>query len=289
MLVIERPGCYRTLLLILAAAFIAAATTAASIDFATAYHVINAKGANYKDGLPLIRPITNLGEKAIPITPAPMLSSQYQVTVALLGFDVNVVAKLIGAPECFSGSGRVGSLYGERSAFTYTSCSGCCSVHNNYAKFRVTGSGVAWTDAASREVVVRSGESIDLTATSSAYFNSIVDVYLGFHVVTPNQIFNLPTRAKWQILTRNCKYVEQAYQETCGGPCVQLDGCGNSNIALQQALGTSLACASGYESDPQSLVCSGPFEAQQDCDGTGIIKSHLFYNCSINCFTTTCT
>ncbi|ETI31714.1 hypothetical protein F441_21241 [Phytophthora nicotianae CJ01A1] len=256
---------------------------------ATAYHVINAKGANYKDGLPLIRPITNLGEKAIPITPAPMLSSQYQVTVALLGFDVNVVAKLIGAPECFSGSGRVGSLYGERSAFTYTSCSGCCSVHNNYAKFRVTGSGVAWTDAASREVVVRSGESIDLTATSSAYFNSIVDVYLGFHVVTPNQIFNLPTRAKWQILTRNCKYVEQAYQETCGGPCVQLDGCGNSNIALQQALGTSLACASGYESDPQSLVCSGPFEAQQDCDGTGIIKSHLFYNCSINCFTTTCT
>ncbi|KAG2764089.1 hypothetical protein PC129_g4372 [Phytophthora cactorum] len=264
-------------------------SNSAALFTAAAYHVTNAKGANYKDGLPLIRPINNLGEKVIPITPAPVLSSQFQVTVPLLDFDVNIVAKLVGAPECFSGSGRIGSRYGERTAFTYTSCSGCCSVHNNYAKLRVSGSGVAWNDAISREVVVRPGETIDLAATSSAYFNSIIDVYLGFHVVTPNQIFNLPTQAKWQILTRSCNYAEQTYQETCGGPCVQLDGCGNSNVALQQALGTSLACASSYESDPQSLVCSGPFEAQQDCDGTGMIKSHLYYNCSIDCFATTCT
>ncbi|KAF4150705.1 hypothetical protein GN958_ATG00109 [Phytophthora infestans] len=261
----------------------------AALFSAAAYHVANAIGAHNLDGLPLIRPISNLGEKAISVTPAPMLSSQYQVTVPLLGFDVNIVAKLVGAPECFSGSGRVGSLYGERTPFTYTTCSGCCSVHNNYAKFRVTGSGVAWTAATSRDVVVRPGEAIDLTATSSAYFNSIVDVYLGFHVVTPNQILHLPTHAKWQILTRSCKYAEQTYKETCGGPCVQLDGCGNSNSALQQAVGTSLACISGYESDPQSLICTGPFETQQDCDGSGLIKSRLYYNCSIDCFATTCT
>ncbi|KAF1776306.1 Pectin lyase fold [Phytophthora cactorum] len=122
----------------------------------------------------------------------PVLSSQFQVTVPLLDFDVNIVAKLVGAPECFSGSGRIGS----------------------------------------REP----GETIDLAATSSAYFNSIIDVYLGFHVVTPNQIFNLPTQAKWQILTRSCNYAEQTYQETCGGPCVQLDGCGNSNVAYNKLL-----------------------------------------------------
>ncbi|KAE9231429.1 hypothetical protein PF004_g10224 [Phytophthora fragariae] len=263
--------------------------TAAALFSAAAYHVINANGANLEDGLPLIRPISNLGQNAIPVSPAPVLSSQYLVTVPLLGFDVNTVAKLVGAPECFSGSGRVGSLYGELAPFTYTSCSGCCSVHNNYARLRVSGSGVAWSAAISREVVVRPGQTIDLTATSSAYFNSIIDVYVGFHVVTPNQILDLPTRAKWQIRTRSCQYAEQTYQETCGGPCQQHDGCGNSNAALQQALGTSLACASGYESDPPSLVCTGPFEGKQDCDGSGVIKSHLYYNCSIDCFATTCT
>ncbi|KAG7380062.1 hypothetical protein PHYPSEUDO_007808 [Phytophthora pseudosyringae] len=256
---------------------------------AAAYHVVNAKGAHYDDGLPLIRPINNLGENAIPVLPAPNLASQYPMSVPLLGIDVNTVAKLVGAPECFSGSGRVESLYGELTPFTYTSCSGCCSVHHNDARLRVTGSGVAWSDATSREVVVRPGEMIDLTATSSPYFNSLIDVYLGFHVVTPNQIFNLPTQAKWQILTRSCNYAEQTYQETCGGPCVQKDGCGNSNAALQQALGASLACASGYEPDPPTLVCSGPFEALHDCDGTGVARSHLYYNCSIDCFATTCT
>ncbi|KAG1690395.1 hypothetical protein DVH05_028183 [Phytophthora capsici] len=252
---------------------------------ATAYHVINAKGANYDDGLPLLRTINDI---VIPVTPAPVLASQYAVTVPLLGFDVNTVAKLVGAPECFTGSGRVGSLYGEPVPFTRTGCSGCCSVHNNDARLRVTGSGVAWNAATSREVVVRPGETIDLGATASSYLNSIIDVYLGFHVVTPNQIFDLRTQAKWQIITRSCNYVEQTYQETCSGPCVQDDGCGNSNAALQQALGTSLACASGYESDPPSLVCTGPFEAHRDCDGTGVAP-HLYYDCSIDCFTTTCT
>ncbi|KAG6620905.1 Ubiquitin carboxyl-terminal hydrolase [Phytophthora cinnamomi] len=263
--------------------------TAAALFAAAAYHVINANGANFEDGLPLIRLITNLGENAIPVSPAPVLSSPYQVTVPLLGFDVNTVAKLVGAPECFSGSGRIGSLYGELKPFTYTSCSGCCSVHNNYARLRVTGSGVAWSAAGSREVVVRPGETIDLTANSSSYFNSIIDVYVGFHVVTPNQIMDLPTQAKWQILTRSCQYAEQTYLETCGGPCQLHDGCGSSNAALQLALSTSLACASGYESDPPSLECTGPFEGEQDCDGTGVLKSHLYYNCSIDCFATTCT
>jgi len=36
-------------------------------------------------------------------------------------------------------------------------------------------------------------------------------------------------------------------------------------------------------------VCSGPFEAQHDCAGTGALQSHLYYNCSITCFATTCT
>ncbi|GMF15595.1 unnamed protein product [Phytophthora lilii] len=256
---------------------------------AAAYHVVNANGANYEDGMPLIRSISNLGENAIPVSPAPVLSSQYQVTVPVLGFDVNTVAKLVGAPACFSGSGRVGSLYGELTPFTYTSCSGCCSVHNNYARIRVSGSGVAWSAATSREVVVRPGESIDLSSTASAYFNSIVDVYIGFHVVTPNQILDLPTQAKWQILTRSCQFAEQRYQETCGGPCIQDDGCGSSNAAIQQAFGTSLACAIGFEADLPSLVCTGPFDTQQDCDGTGATKSHLYYNCSIDCYSTTCT
>ncbi|GMF49111.1 unnamed protein product [Phytophthora fragariaefolia] len=264
-------------------------TSVAALFTAAAYHVINANGANFDDGRPMIRSITNLGEDAIPVSSASSLSSQYQVTVPLLGFDVNTVVRLVGAPECFSGSGRVGSLYGELTPFTYTSCSGCCSVHDNYARLRVSGSGVAWSGATSREVVVRPGETIDLSATSSAYFNSIIDVYVGFHVVTPNQILDLPTQAKWRILTRSCHYAEQTYRETCGGPCQQDDGCGNSNAALQQALGTTLACASGYESDPPSLMCTGPFEGQRDCDGSGVIKSHLYYNCSIDCFATTCT
>lgn len=256
---------------------------------ASAYHIVNANGANYEDGAPLIRAITNLGEKAIPDSFAELLSSQYTVTVPLLGFDIPTVAKLVGAPECFSGSGRVGSLYGELTPFTYTSCSGCCSFHNNLAQIRVAGSGVAWQDASSREVVVRPGDSIDLAVTSSAFFNSITDVYLGFHVVTPNQILDLSSYAKWRVLTRACKYAEQTYQETCSGPCVQADGCGNSNDALQQALGTSLACASGYESDPMSMVCTGPFEASRDCDGSGLVKAHLYYDCKIDCFATTCT
>ncbi|KAG6967141.1 hypothetical protein JG688_00006458 [Phytophthora aleatoria] len=70
-------------------------SNSAALFTAAAYHVTNAKGVNYKDGLPLIRPISNLGEKVIPITPAPVLSSQYQVTVPLLDFDVNIVAKLL--------------------------------------------------------------------------------------------------------------------------------------------------------------------------------------------------
>ncbi|KAG7394801.1 hypothetical protein PHYBOEH_004653 [Phytophthora boehmeriae] len=254
-----------------------------------AYHIANANGANYEDGAPLIRPITNLVENAIPVSLAQVLSSQYEVTVPLLGFDIPTVAKLVGAPDCFSGSGRVGSLFGDSSPFTYTSCSGCCSFHDNLSRVRVSGSGVAWADATSREVVVRPGDSLDLAADSSAFFNSVVDVYLGFHVVTPNQIFDLSSYAKWQIRTRSCQFAEIAYQETCSGPCVQNDGCGNSNAALQQALDTSLACASGYESDPTSLLCTGPFEASSDCDGTGIAKAHLYYDCSLTCTTTTCT
>ncbi|KAF4320563.1 hypothetical protein BBO99_00005511 [Phytophthora kernoviae] len=197
---------------------------------AAAYHIANANGANYEN----------------------VLSSQYEVTVPLLGFDISTVAKLV-------------------------------------ALIRVSGSGVAWADATSREVVVRPGDSLDLAVDSSAYFNSIVDVYLDFHVVTPNQILDLSSHAKWRIRTRSCQYAELAYQETCSGPCVQDDGCGNSNAALQQALGTTLACASGYESDPTSLMCTGPFEASYDCDGTGVAKAHLYYDCSIDCFATTCT
>ncbi|RLN89029.1 hypothetical protein BBJ28_00010182 [Nothophytophthora sp. Chile5] len=256
---------------------------------AAAYHIVNAIGANYKDGSPLIRSIVNLDADSIPTTLAQDLSAQYEVAVPLLGFDIPTVVKLVGAPECFSGSGRVGSLYGELTPFTYTSCSGCCSVHDNFARLRVAGSGVAWDDAESREVVVRRGEMIELAANASAFFNSIVDVYLGFHVVTPNQILALPTQAKWQIRTRSCQYAERTYQATCSGPCTALGGCGNSNFALQQAFGSVLACAAGDEADPASQVCTGPFESWQDCDATGVSKSHLFYNCAVDCFTSTCT
>ncbi|TYZ67652.1 hypothetical protein PybrP1_000843 [[Pythium] brassicae (nom. inval.)] len=250
---------------------------------ARSYVVKNANGAAFIAGTPLIRPIAAI---AIPLMLAQNLATAYTVTVPVSGFDIPVVAKLVGAPECGSGSGRVGALYGgEPEPFTYTSCSGCCSVHANAAKIRVVGSSVAWADATAREVVLRPGESLELSATSSALFNSIVDVYVGFHVVTPNQILELETRATWRILTRKCQYAERTYTATCSGPC---SPCGNSNGAVQQN-GRGLRCDAGYEADVYSHECAGPFEAWRDCEGSGIARSHIYYDCSIKCFTTSCT
>uniref|UniRef100_K3WN16 Uncharacterized protein n=1 Tax=Globisporangium ultimum (strain ATCC 200006 / CBS 805.95 / DAOM BR144) TaxID=431595 RepID=K3WN16_GLOUD len=254
----------------------------------TNYHIENAHGANYDDSTPLIRTVTPF---TIPQTLAQNLATQYKIVVPITGFDVPIIAKLIGAPECPSGTGRIGALYGDPTPFTYMQCSGCCSLHDNFAKFRVAGSGVTWSDATSRQIVVQPGESIELAATSSAFFNSIVDVYVAFHVVTPNQILELPpsTFAKWQILTRKCTYTEHTYTATCSGPCAGIGstGCGNSNIAIQQN-GRALTCDPGYEADVDSHVCTGPFAATSDCDGTGVAQTHVYYNCSVACLTTAC-
>lgn len=248
------------------------------------YHVANANGASVSDGAPLLRPIAPI---VIPETLAPNLASVYTTTVAVTGFDVPVIAKLIGAPPCLSGSGRTDALYGDPDPFTYTSCSGCCSVHANSAKLRVQGAGVAWADANARAVVFRPGDTLELAVTSSAFFNSVTDVYVGFHVVTPNQILELSARAQWRVRTRACQYAERTYTATCSGPCTSESACGNSNIALQQN-GKGLTCADGYEADVTSHVCNGPFEAWRDCDGSGVLRSHVYYDCFITCFTTSC-
>lgn len=259
-------------------AFPARAKSASGVS----YHIRNANGAAYSAGVPLIRPLAAI---AIPQTLAQSLAAMYSVVVPVSGFDIPIIAKLIGAPECGSGSGRIGALYGgEPEPFTYTSCSGCCSVHANSAKIRVLGSGIAWADATAREVVLHPGESLELSATSSALFNAVVDVYLGFHVVTSNQILELETRAMWRILTRKCQYAERSYTATCSDPC---SPCGDTNGALQQN-GRGLQCDAGYEPDVYSHECSGPFEVWRDCDGSGVAKSHVYYDCSISCFTTSC-
>lgn len=249
------------------------------------YFVQNANSAAYESGTPLIRPIAPF---TIPQTLAQNLATLHTIQVPITGFDIPIIAKLIGAPKCVSGSGRVGALYGDPEPFTYTSCSGCCSLHDNFAKIRVLGSGVAWADATTRDVIVRPGETLELSATSSTFLNSIVDVYLGFHVTTANQILDLgTTQAKWQILTRRCQYAESTYQATCSGPC-GTSACGNSNIAIQQN-GRALTCDPGYEADVDSHLCTGPYEELSDCDGFGVLKSHVFYNCVLSCFATSCT
>lgn len=255
------------------------------------YHIENARGASYETATPLIRSITVL---PIATTLAQNLSLQYVVSVPVLGFDVPIVAKLVGAPECVSGTGRVESLYGEQLPFTYTKCSGCCSVHNNFAQIRVAGpTATPWASATSRQVTINPGDVLELAATSSVYFNSVIDVYLAFHIVTPNQIVNLrvnsdQTSVKWQILTRKCQYTEHLYQQTCGGPCASSGACGNSNVAIQTN-GDAMVCRDGFEPDLQSLTCSGPFDQYKDCDGNGVLASHLYYNCSMQCLASTCT
>lgn len=255
------------------------------------YYIENARGATYETAAPLIRPIT---VQPIATTLAQNLSLQYVVSVPVLGFDVPIVAKLVGAPECATGTGRVESLYGEQLPYTYTKCSGCCSVHNNYAQIRVAGAGATpWVSATSRQVTINPGDVLELAATSSAYFNSIIDVYLAFHIVTPNRIVDLrvntdQTSVKWQILTRKCQYTEHLYQQTCGGPCTSGGACGNSNMAIQTN-GVAMTCRDGFEPDLPSLVCSGPFDQNKDCDGSGMAASHLYYNCSMQCFATSCT
>lgn len=255
-----------------------------------AYAILNADGAH-----PILEASPALMQGTataitIPQTLAQSLGTAYTTTIpaSAFEFDGPVVAKLIGAPECPSGSGRIGSMYNEPIPFAYTQCSGCCSVHDNAAKIRILGSGIAWADATARAIVLYPGQSLELQATSSAFFNSITDVYLGFHVLTTNQILELPAvRAKWRILTRKCQYQDQSYVATCSGPCPSQDGCGNSNIDIQQS--DVLTCAPDYEADVYSLACTGPFDASADCDGSGVASSHLYYNCSMNCFTTSCT
>ncbi|KAJ0396060.1 hypothetical protein ATCC90586_000931 [Pythium insidiosum] len=244
---------------------------------------------------PLIRAINAI---SIAETLAQDLSIAYEMAVPLGGFDIPIVAKLIGAPTCPTGSGRDGALYAEQQPVSKmydwgASCSGCCSLHANSAQLRVDRGpqSVDWGVATSREVIVRPGESITLRANASSLFNALVDVYVGFHVVTPNGIHELPTRARWRIRTRRCRYAEDTYRAQCFGPCrgPNAMGCGNSNAGIQQVPpGRALQCRAGYEADRTTHVCEGPFEALADCDGSGVAKSQLYYNCSIACFTTSC-
>jgi hypothetical protein len=233
--------------------------------------------------------IRNINNFEIPNVLALTLSKDYQIQVALSGFDIPLVAKIVGAPDCFSGNGRIGYLYGQEDFGR--GCSDCCSLNDNYAKIRAAPKSILkpltpW-DSSTREAALVPGDGFELSAKSSRFFNTPVDVYIKFHVLTPNQVVELGTRAMWRITTRKCKYAEKKELATCSGPCSSSEtGCGGSNQAMQLR---PPQCAPGFEADIETLTCTGPFEERTDCDGSGILKSHQFYNCSLSCFASICT
>lgn len=274
------------------------AVVAANLVFAVppapwgaAFVVRNAVGPSAaSDVAPLVRPL--VVQRELPNAPDVDLLSVHAQAVPVAGADIPVVAKLVGAPPCSPTSGRVDSPFGDPVAFTSLTCSGCCAVHADSAAVRVPERGLAWTDpivaASPRRVVVRPGESVELRAAGASGFRSRTDVFLGFHVETPNAVIELSgARAAWRLETRGCVPVERVYTATCGGPC---GGCGINNADANAALmGGSLACDVGDEADVTTHVCTGPFEDSAACGGSLAASPRLFYNCSVTCVNFTCT
>jgi hypothetical protein len=291
-----------------------------------AYVIRNALGASVGDAAPLIRPMRSLLLSAeLPTARNIELLTSTAVSVPLSGFDVPLVAKFIGAPACDSsnylgggGNGRVDSPYAEPNAFTYTVCSGCCPVHANGAVMRVVERSTEPTHAQllslaassssalesanqRRKAVVYPGQSLEIAAVSSRVFRSAVNVFVGFHVETPNQVLELPlAHSSWRVETRGCAFSDVQFEVTCTGPCgVSNDDMGSSCGGQEGGLNSNsdalrwsaAACqsAGGYEVDLASRVCVGPLEAWADCSSSGAaLTSHIYYNCSITCRATTC-
>ncbi|KDO24730.1 hypothetical protein SPRG_10264 [Saprolegnia parasitica CBS 223.65] len=232
------------------------------------YSITNGNGDATKPGY-LLRPLST------PVSPAAVLanslSTTYSVVVDIGRFDIPVVAKLIGAPICLPAQGRGGALYGHQ----HSGCSGCCPTTSGTSTIRNT----ALPAITGLAMPLRPGDLLQLQVTSAPYYNAPVDVFVGFHIVTPNRIVEVPNwRFHWQVRTRSCVVATTTQVITCGGPC----GCPLTNIA------SHLSCAIGYDPIPTSVACSGPYDSWSTCQ-SGVLGRVLYYNCSMTCTTTVCT
>ncbi|KAF0685785.1 Aste57867_22393 [Aphanomyces stellatus] len=223
----------------------------------------------------LVRPL------AAPLTPptisaAPLLGGLYTTSINLGRLD-NVIfplqAKIIGGPVCAAAAGRIGTLYGTPTA----GCSGCCPTTQDTAGIRNLALGIP---AFTTLVAVQPGNVLDLQVKSALHFGTPVDVYVGFHLVTPNRLVELPTwRFHWQVVTRLCTLLQTQQTVSCGGPC----GC-----AVSAGVSNMPACPLGFDAQPTSLACAGPFQAWSTCQ-TGAMARVLYFNCTELCFQSTCT
>ncbi|CAK4683727.1 unnamed protein product [Aphanomyces euteiches] len=209
----------------------------------------------------------------VPETLAPLLGSLYVTSVSLGRFDrfiYPLMAKIIGGPECPPSAGRIGSLYGQQHA----GCSDCCLTTQGTASIRNGASG-----AFTRISTVQPGDVIQLQVESAHYFDAPVDVFVGFHLVTPNRLVELPSwRFHWRVRTRLCVVQEAQQTVSCGGPCGCRVSAGVDNLP---------PCATGFDALPTSLACSGPFEAWSDCQ-TGSLARLLYFNCTMLCHQSVC-
>ncbi|OQS00737.1 hypothetical protein ACHHYP_02818 [Achlya hypogyna] len=231
------------------------------------YSISNANGDETKPGYlvrPLAAPIT------LPVTLATSLATNYTTVVDIGRFDISVVAKIIGAPICPPSQGRVGALYGQQ----HSACSGCCRTTSGTASIQNTALGSQSLLA----VALRPGDQLQLQVTSAPYFEAPVDVYVGFHIVTPNRLVEIPAwRFVWQVKTRPCTLVTTTQVVACGGPC----GCPATQVAA------NLVCSAGYDPIPTSLGCTGPFDSWSSCNA-GALARVLYYNCTMTCTSTVC-
>ncbi|EQC29476.1 hypothetical protein SDRG_12724 [Saprolegnia diclina VS20] len=152
------------------------------------YSFTNSNGDATKPGY-LLRPLP------APVSPATVLanslSTTYAVVVDIGRFDIPVVAKLIGAPICAPSQGRGGALYGQQ----HSGCSGCCPTTSGTSTIQNT----ALPAVTGLAVPLRPGDMLQLQVTSAPYYSAPVDVYVGFHIVTPNRVVEVPGwRFHWQ-------------------------------------------------------------------------------------------
>ncbi|ETW09569.1 hypothetical protein, variant 1 [Aphanomyces invadans] len=179
-------------------------------------------------------------------TLAPELGGLYTTRLNLGRLDrvaYPLQAKIIGGPECAPAQGRVGSLYGQQHA----GCSDCCLTTHGTAGIRNSALGIS---AFTLQVPVEPTNVLDIQVQSAMYFDAPVDVHVGFHLVTPNRLVELPTwRVHWRVRTRFC--VEQSSQQTvaCAGPC----GCHVAAGVVNMP-----PCPAGFDVQPTSLACLGP-------------------------------
>ncbi|ETW09570.1 hypothetical protein, variant 2 [Aphanomyces invadans] len=208
-------------------------------------------------------------------TLAPELGGLYTTRLNLGRLDrvaYPLQAKIIGGPECAPAQGRVGSLYGQQHA----GCSDCCLTTHGTAGIRNSALGIS---AFTLQVPVEPTNVLDIQVQSAMYFDAPVDVHVGFHLVTPNRLVELPTwRVHWRVRTRFC--VEQSSQQTvaCAGPC----GCHVAAGVVNMP-----PCPAGFDVQPTSLACLGPFQAWSTCE-TGTMARVLYYNCTQMCLRSVC-